>query len=139
MAKNEVTSGEDKLRAAERLRSYRKSKGFTQEEFAHRLGLSLQGYKMVERGINNVSISLLRKLHDEEEVSVDFILYGERDGSEQIWKSIEDMEDSDKMDIMLKLLLYFCYEKKSKDLPEDFKLYDFLQDMIKENQKKPLK
>lgn len=136
MAKNEELSFDDRMRSADRLRSYRKAKGWTQEEFAHRLGLSLQGYKMVERGTNNVSVSLLRKLHDEAAVSADYILYGERDGSEHVWKSIQDMEDSDKMDIMLKLLLYFCYEKPSKDLPEDFKLYDFLQDMIKENRKR---
>jgi len=128
-------SPEDKKRCADRLRKIRESKGYTQEQFAEQLGLSPQGYKMVERSVNNISLSLLRKLHDKFGVSSDYILYGEQEKMEALWDAVQHSEDSDKIDIMLRLILYFCYDKESKDLPEDFKLQGFLNDLLAQNRK----
>ena len=95
-------SFDDRKKCADRLRKFRESQGWTQEQFAEKMGMSPQGYKMVERGTNNVSVSFLRKLHDRIGISSDYILYGESGDMEMLWDSVKQCEDSDKMEMLLR-------------------------------------
>lgn len=101
----------EKIQSASRLRETRENAGLTQEKFAEVLGISLPGYKKVEKGENSVSLASLRKLHDKMKVSSDYILYGTSESMEDIWTGILNCTEQDKMQLFLRLYQYFTQDK----------------------------
>ena len=103
----------DRLDTAARIRQIRETAGLTQEAFAEILGISLSGYKKIENAENQISLNGLRKLHRKLQVSTDYILLGENAHSDSVWEQIMNCTDSEKMFLMIKLLLYFTQTKES--------------------------
>ncbi|MCI8527851.1 MAG: helix-turn-helix transcriptional regulator [Lachnospiraceae bacterium] len=101
----------DRLDTAARIRFIREKAGLTQEAFAEILGISLSGYKKIENAENQISLNGLRKLNRKLQVTTDYILLGDNVQSDTLWNQIMNCSDSDKMFLMLKLLLYFTQNK----------------------------
>ena len=114
----------DRLDSAARIRKIREQAGYTQEQFAEILGISLSGYKKIENAENQISLNGLRKLEQKLQVSADYILFGTSDTPDIMWEKIQGCADSDKMYLMIKLLFYFTGVKESafyrKDENDDF-------------------
>ena len=98
----------DKLDSAARIRQIRERAGFTQEQFAEILGISLSGYKKIENAENQISLNGLRKLERKLQVSADYILFGANESPDVMWERIQNCTDSDKLYLMIKLLFYFA-------------------------------
>lgn len=103
----------EKFQCACRLRQIRENAGLTQENFSEILGISLSAYKKVESGENQVSISCLRNLHNEMNVSADYVLFGKNQNMEGAWETVLNCTEVDKMLLMLRLMMYFTNLKKS--------------------------
>ncbi len=96
----------------ERLRKIRESKKCSQESFAFELGMSLTNYSKMERGEYNVALTTLNKLHDKYHVSADYLLFGEDKKPEQVLYEIHNLNDTQKLRILLRLFEYFGIEKE---------------------------
>lgn len=57
-----------------RLKDLRKSKGISQEQAAHDLGLSLRGYQNYEYGLREPNIEMILKLAEYYNVTTDYLL-----------------------------------------------------------------
>lgn len=102
----------DKLEMAERLKQIRKGSGLTQERLAEILDISLSAYKKIESGENQISIEGLRRLGKEMDVSSDFVIFGKNETLDEAWKTIVNCTESDKMRLMLRLVMYFQKTKE---------------------------
>lgn len=102
---------DEKKQTGERLRKVREREKCSQESFATELGMSLTNYSKMERGNYNIAINTLRKLHEKYNISIDYLLFGQEPDKEKVWVEIKNMDDSDKMRILLRLLNYFGNEK----------------------------
>ncbi len=115
----------EKIQSAGRLRETRENAGLSQEKFAEVLGISLPGYKKVEKGENSVSLACLRKLYDKMRVSSDYILYGASCSMEDVWTEILNCTEQDKMQLFLRLYGYFTQQKTaSYPMKEEQGKYD---------------
>lgn len=103
---------DEKLQSAYRLRQIRENMGLTQEQFAEILGISVSAYKKVESGKNNISLSGLRLLHKEMNISADHVLFGENKSIENTWEAILNCSETDKLFLLLRLIVYFTKSKK---------------------------
>jgi len=102
----------ERMQSACRLRQIRENAGLTQEQFAEVLGISVSAYKKVESGENQVSLSSLRNLYNEMQVSTDYVLFGKKQDMNEVWKSILNCTEEDKMLMFMRLLVYFTDVKK---------------------------
>lgn len=124
-----------KQEVAVRLREIRKSTGFTQERFAEILDLSVSAYKKLESGENQISIESLRKIEEQFKVSSDYMIFGKREDVDEVWKSLLNCSEQDKMFVLLRLLNYFTRIKEGQYLLQeeqsiyDEKLLKFLKEM----------
>lgn len=98
-----------------RLREIREKNGYTQEEFAELLELSLSGYKKIECGIANITVSKLLILKDKLGISADYILFGESAKMNSVWNDVLVMEDSDKWKMIFRLLSYLSTHQESHE------------------------
>lgn len=110
MSKKDIS--EEKVKSAFRLREIRENAHLTQEQFSEILGISLSGYKKVESGENQVSLECLKRLHEEMNISSDYILYGKTSGMDETWKAILNCSEADKIFLLGRLMLYFSETKK---------------------------
>lgn len=97
----------DKLDSAARIRKIREEGGYTQEQFAELLEISLSGYKKIENAENQISVNGLRKLKKKLDVSSDYILFGRNETFGAVWEKVQTCTDADKMRLMLTLMFYF--------------------------------
>lgn len=102
----------ERKQSAVRVRQIRENAGLTQEQFSEILGISLSAYKKVESGENHVSLSCLKKLYKEMNVSTDFILFGKKQSLDDTWETILNCSETDKLFLLLRLLAYFTKNKK---------------------------
>ena len=102
----------EKIQAACRLREIRENTGLSQEKIAEVLGISVSGYKKIESGENIISLDRLKILHKQMSVSTDYILYGEMKSADDIWKSILNCTEEDKLLLLYRLWFYFVKTKK---------------------------
>lgn len=102
----------ERKQTASRLRQVREDAGFTQEQFSEVLGVSLSAYKKIESSENGVSLFSLRRLYEEMNVSTDFILYGEYNSLDDVWKAVLNCSEKDKMYLFIRMLMYFTEIKK---------------------------
>lgn len=109
MRKKDMLS--ERLQSAYRLRQIRESANLTQEHFAEILGISVSAYKKVESGENQISVSCLRNLQREMNISSDFILFGKNPDMNEAWKCILNCTEVDKLFILLRLITYFSKMK----------------------------
>lgn len=90
---------------AGRLKELRLNLKYTQEQFAEFLDISVQLYKKMESGENNISIATLHKMKKKLRFSVDYLLFGEKDDQESIWNRVIALDDSDKEKLLLRLFV----------------------------------
>lgn len=108
-----------------RVREVRKNTGLTQEEFAELIDISLSAYKKVETGENNISIDFLRKIKQQFSVSSDYILFGEHENFDEVWKLILNTSEQNKMLLFMRLYNYFTRVKPRKYIThEEQAVYD---------------
>ncbi len=93
----------DNKEIAGRLKELRLNLKYTQEQFAEFLDISVQLYKKMESGENNISIATLHKMKKKLEFSVDYLLFGEKDDQEAVWNRVIALDDADKEKILLRL------------------------------------
>lgn len=72
---------EELLLFGERLHKRRSDLKLTQEHVADRAGISLRFYQMIERGEKSVSLDTLVRLSGILTISVDYLLFGNLNGS----------------------------------------------------------
>ena len=111
MAKQELPA--EKREIAERMRKIRERAGATQEQFAEMMGISVSALKKIESGENQVSVACLKRLNEGMNVSADWVLFDKTNDAEEVWESIENCSEEDKMFLMLRLLHYFTGVKKT--------------------------
>ncbi|MBQ9766141.1 MAG: helix-turn-helix transcriptional regulator [Lachnospiraceae bacterium] len=102
---------ENRKRQAARIRQIRENNKLTQEEFAEILDISVSAYKKVESGENQISLPCLKRLHDEMQVSSDFVLYDRKHEAEEIWADILNCSEGDKLFLFARLMTYFAGAK----------------------------
>ncbi len=90
---------------AGRLKELRLDLKYTQEQFAEFLDISVQLYKKMESGENNISIATLHKMKKKLSFSVDYLLFGEKEDQEAIWNKVISLDDSDKEKLLLRLFV----------------------------------
>ena len=86
----------------ENIRKIRKSQGLTQEEIAHRLGISLTAYRDIEKGDTSIVNNKVYKIAEVTGVSTEELVLGYRPAESE--SSLEDIrnEYSSQTDILLK-------------------------------------
>ncbi len=100
-------TNEKRTARTERLKSIRLLLGFTQKQFAERLGMSREGYQKLERGENNISLDVLEKLKTVYGVSADYLLYGEIQDEEKMWYMLKNCSETTKLEMLIRLIGYF--------------------------------
>lgn len=90
---------------AGRLKELRLNLKYTQEQFAELLDISVQLYKKMESGENNISIATLHKMKKKLRFSVDYLFFGEKDDQESIWNRVIALDDSDKEKLLIRLFV----------------------------------
>lgn len=109
-------NAKEKSVVANRIKKIRRGADLTQEEFAEALDISLSACKKIESGENQISIDVLRKVGNKFNVSLDYILLGERSSVDNAWEMVLNCTEKDKMVLMLRLLEYFVNVKEEKYL-----------------------
>jgi len=74
---------EEQIGIAQRLKDIRKSKGFTQEEMAKKIGVSISSYTKWESAVHGIPTKHLLSISKSLNVSLDLIMYGDT-GTENI-------------------------------------------------------
>lgn len=100
-----MAKSHNKKEIAGRLKELRLNLKYTQEQFAEFLDISVQLYKKMESGENNISIATLHKMKNKLDFSVDYILFGEKDDQEAVWNRVVALDDSAKEKLFLRLFL----------------------------------
>ena len=88
-----------------RLKDLRKSKGISQEQVAHDLGLSLRGYQNYEYGLREPNIEMILKLAEYYNVTTDYLLEKEPAPLDQFESIIFTKEMENDMNADYKRLL----------------------------------
>lgn len=105
-----------------RLRKIREDQGYSQEQFAVFMGISVSALKKIESYERAISLNILENLYKNLNVSIDYILFGQKVIADDIWKQILNCNEEDKMIIMLKLFHYFTISKTGVFPTEDGEL-----------------
>lgn len=103
----------DKMESGHRLREFREQLGYTQEQFAEKLDISVSTVKKMETGEYNISVDTQRKLKETfHDISIEYLLFGSREGVNDVWAQISVLDQWDKFLILQKLLAYFGLNDK---------------------------
>lgn len=78
--------------SGKRIAELRKEGGLTQEQFAEELNISVSYLGKIERGIQRPSIELFVEMAVKFNVSVDYILLGRNMPSDNIGRTVKQME-----------------------------------------------
>lgn len=119
-----------RLEQARRIRKIREYYKLTQEQFSEKVGISYNAYKMIELGKNSLTLETVTKIKNAVNVTADFLLYGEMESFEETWRKVECCSDADKMQILIRLLDYFCYEKEPKLLQDKHQIQNILELLV---------
>ena len=88
----------------EKLKALRATKGWSQEEIAHQLDISLHGYGKIERNISNVTIKRLEQIAGLFKMSVlEFLAYGEKTTKNSYQKQLE-AKDKQIMELQARII-----------------------------------
>ena len=103
----------DKMESGHRLRELREQLGYTQEQFAEKLDISVSTVKKMETGEYNISVDTQRKLKETfHDISIEYLLFGSRKGVSDVWAQILVLDQWDKFLILQKLMAYFGLNDK---------------------------
>lgn len=103
----------EKIESGHRLRILREQLGYTQEQFAEKLDVSVSTIKKMETGEYNISVDTQRKLKKTfGDVSIEYLLFGEQKGVNDLWTQIMVLDQWDKFIILQRLLALFGLDDK---------------------------
>ncbi|MBR3645200.1 MAG: helix-turn-helix transcriptional regulator [Lachnospiraceae bacterium] len=109
---------QDKLNnnVAEKLRMFRKSIGLTQEAMAEKLNVSVSTYKAYElrRGIPKADV--LVRLSSMANKPINYFMCEQNGEVEQCWSDIMNCSDINKLELMVRLIHYFGYDKFKNEI-----------------------
>ena len=96
----------DQVKIGKFIASLRKEKNMTQEQFAQKMGVSINAVSKWERGISFPDVSLFKKICNELNISIEELINGEKDNSDEakekaIITSIKDKEKMKKKNIVI--------------------------------------
>ena len=73
----------DQVKIGKFIASLRKGKNMTQEQFAQKMGVSINAVSKWERGISFPDVSLFKKICNELNISIEELINGEKDNSDE--------------------------------------------------------
>ncbi len=111
---SEKRISQENIEAGLRLKKVREKMRLTQEAFAAKLRISVSAYKKLESGENGLSTRMLRKLKMEN-VSSDYLLFGDVRPVDKLWLEVENSNAEEKMEILLRLVLDRSKDELSGD------------------------
>lgn len=76
---------------SKRIKALRKQSGLTQEELASRLNITVRYVRYIESGAHGISIDLLVLFAEYFEVSLDYIVFGQKYPTNQLKKQIHQI------------------------------------------------
>lgn len=106
MNKKRYTKDDEKR--GQRIKAVRKNNKLTQEGLAELFNISVSMVKKLESGENNITISELKCLKNEFDVSSDYILFGEVINGKHFEYHFESAPVEEKMQIFLSILFHLC-------------------------------
>lgn len=108
-----MASSSEKIETGHRLGILREQLGYTQEQFAEKLDVSVSTVKKMETGEYNISVDTQRKLKKTfGDISIDYLLFGERKEANDLWTQIMVLGQWDKFIILQRLLALFGLNDK---------------------------
>lgn len=117
-----MAASSEKIETGRRLSSFREQLGYTQEQFAEKLDTSISTIQKMESGEHNISVETQRKLKKTfNDISIDYLLFGEQKEVNELWKQIMELEQWDKFIILQRLLALLGLNDKvlaNKDINE---------------------
>ncbi len=113
-----------------RLRKMREDLGYSQEKFAHILGINISTYKKIEAYERRISLDNLLMLHNSLGVSLDYIMFGDKASQEEVWNGVLNCTETDKVILFLRLFRYLT-EDKPEIFPVDDEAPMSLDDIIR--------
>lgn len=118
-----MAASPEKIETGRRLSSFREQLGYTQEQFAEKLDISVSTIQKMESGEHNISVETQRKLKKTfADISIDYLLFGEQKKVNELWKQIMELEQWDKFIILQRLLALLGLNDKvlaNKDINEN--------------------
>lgn len=110
----------------QRLKDLRLARGFSQEDFAKKIGISLSGYQLMEQGKRDISTKMLAAIKKEFEISSDWILYGENPemDTEAIFEFALLLDTSNRRNLEAIWCIYVFL--RDSDKQEHIKIYNAL-------------
>ncbi|MCM1158869.1 MAG: helix-turn-helix transcriptional regulator [Bacteroidales bacterium] len=113
----------EKIASGQRLKILREQLGYTQEQFAEKLDISVSTVKKMETGEHNISLDTQRKLRAAfEHISIEYLLFGEQREISDIWAQIMVLDEWDKLILFQRLLAHFGLNDKTlanKEIDEE--------------------
>lgn len=113
----------EKIASGNRLKMLREQLGYTQEQFAEKLDISVSTVKKMETGEYNISLDTQRKIKKTfDNVSMEYFLFGERKGINELWAQILALDEWEKLIIFQRLFAYFGFDDKTianRDIDEE--------------------
>ncbi len=125
-----------KWETGKRLRKLREALGYTKEEMAELLDVSVTLYKKMENGSYNISVRTMRRLKKVTGVSIDHLMFGEQKTFDDIWTLLQSSDNEIKMKLLLRLIVYFgidsreCYIERKCEEKYSMILDEWVQDML---------
>lgn len=117
----------DNISIKDNIRKFRKSRGLTQEEMAHRVGISLTAYRDIERGKTAILNTHVEELAEHLEISPEEIVLGYRpvqmpgkalnEVQEEHRLQISTLEKESKISKSLSKVLRKTYKARMKSYP----------------------
>lgn len=106
----------DKPKENSRIKMIRKSLGYTQEQFAEILDLSLSGYKKLESGEVNLTLDKIYILNKKLGLSADYILFDAKAEFNNVWAEIFKLSEREKWRVFLRLYSYLIVKIENESL-----------------------
>lgn len=108
-----MVASPEKSETGRRLSILREQLGYTQEQFAEKLDVSVSTIKKMENGEYNISVDTQRKLKKTfGDISIDYLLFGDQKGINDLWTQIMVLDQWEKFIILQRLLAYFGLNDK---------------------------
>lgn len=126
------------LKDSVRIKRIREELGYTQEQFAEILELSLSGYKKLESGEVNLTIDKIYMLNRRLGLSADYILFDEKTELVDAWEHIRRLPELEKWQMFLRMYAYLAKKTDDEYLIDDMMknvdkvVSEFLDDKNKE-------
>lgn len=133
-----MAASDDKIESGKRLKLLREQLGYTQEQFAEKLDISVSTVKKMEAGEHNISMETQRKLKSTfDHVSIEYLVFGNHKGINDIWTQLLVSDEWEKFIIFQRLLAHFMLNDKmyaNKEIDENKmrRLIQYLKESFKD-------